>query len=77
MGKVFKRTENGESTLLSLKEGQAEIGRLREAYALGEISELFASGTGAIYTNADGLRIRLFLTDAPPPEWAVDGHRPV
>jgi hypothetical protein len=63
--KVYRRTEDGSTTYLSQAEGDAEINRLRAAYARGEIRELFAGARGATYTNADGLRIHLHLEDAP------------
>ncbi|MFD8886413.1 hypothetical protein ACFV0H_28415 [Streptomyces erythrochromogenes] len=63
--KHFRRRENGETTYLTLAEGMAEIARLREAYARGDIRELFAGTRGATYTNNEGLRIHLHLEDAP------------
>ncbi|MFD0352969.1 hypothetical protein ACFVHW_04355 [Streptomyces sp. NPDC127110] len=63
--KRYRRTENGVTTYLSREEGAAEIERLREAYAQGTIRELFAGPRGATYTNADGLRIHLYLENAP------------
>ncbi|WP_327415437.1 hypothetical protein [Streptomyces sp. NBC_01233] len=63
----YRRTENGTTTYLTLAEGAAEIARLRQAYAQGEIPELFSGATGATYTNRDGLRIHLRLMDGPAP----------
>ena len=72
MSKVYRRTENGETTYLPLAEGKAEIERLREAYTRGEILELFAGSRGATYTNSDGLRIHLHLENAPKSEPTAD-----
>lgn len=70
--KRYRRTENGTTTYLTPAEGEAEIARLREEYARGKIPELFAGTTGATYTNRDGLRIHLYLEEAPEPVPAVE-----
>jgi len=64
MPKVFRRTEDGRVTYVSLKEGSAEMSRA-QMDEKREVREMFSGSTGARITYRDG-RVVLFLkVDAP------------
>lgn len=66
MSKVYKRTENGNTTFISLAAGSAEM---THAQTTGrrDVREMFAGSTGARITYRDGRLVLLLKVDAPAP----------
>ncbi|MGW0550537.1 hypothetical protein [Streptomyces altiplanensis] len=62
--KLYKRTENGVTTLISLKEGSAEMTHA-QTDGKRHVREMFAGSTGARITYHDGRRVLLLKVDAP------------
>ncbi|MFD3717252.1 hypothetical protein [Streptomyces sp. NPDC058674] len=69
MSKVYKRTENGVTTLVSLKEGSAEMTHA-QTDGKRHVREMSAGSTGARITYRDGRRVLLLKVDAPQEESA-------
>lgn len=67
--KVYKRTENGDTTFVSLKEGAAEMS-YAQMDGKRHVREMFAGSTGARITYRDGRRVLLLKVDAPREETA-------
>lgn len=65
--KVFRRTENGNTTHVSLKEGVAEMS-YAQMDGRREVREMSAGRTGARITYRDGRRVLLLKVDAPDQE---------
>lgn len=79
--KVFRRTENGATTHISIREGLAEINRAMME-GKKDVREMYAGSTGARITYKDGRRVMLLKVDAPAPmetteqtDTASQGHR--
>ncbi|MEV6580290.1 hypothetical protein AB0M92_19230 [Streptomyces sp. NPDC051582] len=68
--KVYKRTENGNTTFVSLKEGAAEMSHA-QMDGKRHVREMFAGSTGARITYHDGRRVMLLKVDAPEEEAIV------
>lgn len=64
MNKVYKRTENGTTTHVSIREGLAEINHAMMA-GKKDVREMFEGSTGARITYKDGRRVMLLKVDAP------------
>jgi hypothetical protein len=75
MAKVFKRTENGTTTYVSLREGLAEINHAMMA-GKKDVREMFEGSTGARITYKDGRRVMFLKVDAPAEEKPAIEHGP-
>lgn len=64
--KVYKRTENGTTTHVSIREGLAEINHAMMA-GKKDVREMFEGSTGARITYKDGRRVMFLKVDAPEP----------
>lgn len=62
--KVFKRTENGATTYVSIREGLDEINHAMMA-GKKDVREMFEGSTGARITYKDGRRVLLLKVDTP------------
>lgn len=88
--KMFKRTENGVTQWMSIREGLKEINHAMME-GKSEVREMFAGSRGARITYKDGRRVMFMKLDAPvetpapqqteppaderPDAWSVASHK--
>jgi hypothetical protein len=75
MAKVFKRSENGSTTYVSIREGMVEINHAMMA-GKKDVREMFEGSTGARITYKDGRRVTFLKVDAPEEQPAETSEHP-